>query len=278
MLRLIRIALVLAAHCVAANSVAANNNLFLPGDAFFPTELSQATLGRLQEQENGPYVFEYSTLGTFGMAFCGNAGYPRVAFADVDSQFVDNLSKAYSEIRKRTPRVLRELRRDKVTYEEVNPIKVLFYPAEFDLQRYKLGLRYNEHWVRDVVGVGHRPENVRLCCMVKEPDAVMLSWRDSTFVGAFDVVPPSDPQKSATQDPFGQQTVPKSVPVSIRGKVKAVVLMRESLDDYFSPRRSDYLPLRVVDSTRNELMTYKKGKWVTSAEADSDVSEDPFGN
>jgi hypothetical protein len=53
----------------------ANNNLFLPGDAFFPTELTADTLAELDGGGEEPPIFTYSNLGGYEGAFCGYAGY-----------------------------------------------------------------------------------------------------------------------------------------------------------------------------------------------------------
>src|SRR4051812_4982496 len=42
----------------------ANNNACLPGDAFFPTQLTEEGLGRVKASKDGP-IFDYSSLGGY---------------------------------------------------------------------------------------------------------------------------------------------------------------------------------------------------------------------
>ena len=86
----------------------ANNNLFLPGDAFFPTQLTKADLEGLQKAE-GHLKFEYSNLGGYGSAFCGYAGHSSAMLPVVDDSFAKNIAKAYARVREFEGRELIEV-------------------------------------------------------------------------------------------------------------------------------------------------------------------------
>lgn len=51
----------------------ANNNLFLPGDAFFPTELTKSKVAALRAAKTGDREFAYSKPAGNEGAFCGYA-------------------------------------------------------------------------------------------------------------------------------------------------------------------------------------------------------------
>jgi len=73
---------------VFSDAAFANNNLFLPGDAFFPTVLTADELGRLKADPDKPPVFEYSSFGGYEGAFCGYARFNRGRISDLDAAFI----------------------------------------------------------------------------------------------------------------------------------------------------------------------------------------------
>jgi hypothetical protein len=241
--------------CTLCELGLANNNLFLPGDAFFPTRLTEEDLGKLKADKDGP-IFEYSSLGGYQAAFCGYAGYERARFAKVDQEFIDNLKRAYRHVRKNyeQKKLLETDANGKKTVEETNGVGVLFYPPDFEFPKYKLGLQYNENWVDEVERFGHRQDQTRLCCLVDTGDAVMQSWRDSTVVAALEAELPDVKLKP----------VPATTePVIVHGPVKAFVVDSRPLVRYFDPRRKGHGDVSVlsVDSSGITEMTYKDGKW-----------------
>jgi len=253
----------LASACftLAISSAAmANNNFFLPGDAFFPTELTADDLSRLKADADNPYVFKYSNCGGYEMAFCGNAGYNRARIPGLNKAFVANLKKAYFRIRGYEDRQLVEHKDDdgKTTLIETNGMRVLFYPQFFQIPKFKIGLRYNDNWVTEVVKFRHSSRHIRLCCLVNDKDAVMESWRDSTDVAPLDVSLPKINLK---------QVLRTNAPVTINGRLKAIVLDSRPLTKYFHPE--DFVTsVLVVDSTGIIEVAYVDGKWVTEKDDD----------
>jgi hypothetical protein len=234
----------------------ANNNFFLPGDAFFPTRLTEEDLGQLQaDSKDGP-VFEYSSLGGYERAFCGYAGYERARFSNVDQRFIENLKRAYRHIRQNYERkTLLETDRDgKKSVEETNGVGVLFYPPEFEFPKYELGLQYNEKWVEEVEKFGHLRQSIRLCCLVKNADAVMQSWRDATAVAAL---------RAELPDVKLKPVPPTREPVIIRGLVKAFVVDSRPLVKYFDPPEDGVEDVSVlsVDSSGITEISYKDDEW-----------------
>jgi len=251
--------LVIAFWFVACNNCQtyANNNLFLPGDAYFPTELTADTIAKLATDKDR-HEFVYSSFGGYDGAFCGYAGYHRAKISSLDDAFIANLKSAYEQIREFEPRTLSEEKRDGKTYlRETNGIRVLFYDESFEFPKFALGLRYNENWVAETVKFGHQPRSVRLCCLLDDKDAIMVSWRDAELVDPLDVSLPEIELKPVPET---------DSPLTINGKIKAIVFGSTPLVDYFRP--SDGISFLIVDEKGITEMTYDgidDRKWKANA-------------
>lgn len=243
---------------VAGSVCVANNNLFLPGDAFFPTELTKADVEELQTVKTGDRKFLYSNYSNAGFG-CGFAGYSHAVIPGVDDQFAKNLASVYSIIRESEKRELIETKTDgKTELVETNGIRVLFYPPNFKFPKHRLGLRYNENWVAETVKFGHDRNHVRLCCLISDQDAVSQSWRDAELIPGLTVQLPDVPLKP----------VPKTKsPVVVRGPVKAIVIGSNTLKDLFQYNPDDYLTIYVVDSKGITELVYENGKWASAVPA-----------
>ena len=231
----------------------ANNNLFLPGDAFFPTVLTKADIDTLQSKKAGERTFAYSSLGGYEGAFCGYAGYANATIPSVDDAFARNLATAYQRIREYRPRLLEERTFDgKTKLVETNGIQVLFYPSAFEFPRHALGLRYNGNWVAECEKFGHRREHLRLCCLISDPEAVAVSWRDA------DLVPALKAKLPGVKAEPGEST---EAPVVVEGPVKAFVIESHSLKQLFRPEENAGASVFVVSSTGVTYLTYQAGDW-----------------
>lgn len=231
--------------------VCANDNLFLPGDAFFPTVLTKAKLEELAASDAATRTFEYSNFRGGGF-FCGYAGYNRAQFVHVDDEFIANLADVYKQIRSRQPRELREESVDgKTVLHETNGMRVLFYRSDFPYPGAELGLRYNENWVDEVVRSGHERQRVHLNCLVRDPEAVALSWRDASRYPGLAI---------RTPDVMLKPTPRTETPVVVTDGVKAIVVSTYDLDDFFQPTRQ-FLRLYIVDANKTEELHYDGEKW-----------------
>lgn len=213
------------AFTLSSARILANNNLFLPGDAFFPTVLTKADIEALQATKSAERTFRYSSFGGYEGAFCGYAGYANAKIPSVDDAFAKSLASVYERIRESQPRELIERTHEgKTELIETNGVRVLFYPPEFEFPRYHLGLRYNEKWVTEAVKFGHERKHLRLCCLIPSPDAIECEWRDA------ELVPPLKVQLPKVE----LNPVPETeTPVVVQGPVKAVVIGSYSLEDLF---------------------------------------------
>jgi hypothetical protein len=249
------------AACVSSCGVAfANNNLFLPGDSFFPTVLAAEKLGQLKADRDNPPIFEYSSLGGYEAAFCGYAGYQRAAFPKLDDAFISNLEAAYRRIREEIEeKQLVEIKRDdKTTLEETNGMRVLFYPRDFEFPKFQIGLRYNEKWVDEVLRFGHERRHARLCPLVDDANAVMESWRDATSVAAL----------RASLPEIKLKPVPATTePVTILDPVKAIALDSRPLIEYFRPDDDMAATVFIAYSSGIRELSHEDGTWVAKSTA-----------
>jgi hypothetical protein len=237
----------------AASAADANNNLFLPGDAFFPTELTEDSLKTL-EREGEKCTFRYSNFGAYDGAFCGYAGYSRAQIPAADAAFIANLRKAYTEIRKLENRQFVEVVIDgRKQLRETNGARALIYPESFEFPRFKIGLQYNENWVEEAVKFGHDTEHLRLCEFVSSKEAVGQSWRDSKKVGSFELTLPK-----VELHPLALV----EEPVIIKDIVKAIVVpARSNFDGYFRPIEHLAEPAFVVTSKKVVRWEYRDKEW-----------------
>lgn len=238
---------------VIPSACLANNNLFLPGDAFFPTVLTKSEISRLQSAKTGERRFAYSSFAGYDKAFCGYAGYLNATVPTVDDPFIANLAKVYARIRTFEGRTLYEQTEDgKTELIETNGIRVLLYPQEFEFPRHTLGLRYNEKWIAEVEKFGHRRSDIRLCCLIADPDAVERSWRDADLVPALKVTLPNVPLTPVPET---------EAPVVVQGSVKAIVIGSNTLKKLFRPSDDDAPTIYVVDSKGITELFLQDGKW-----------------
>jgi hypothetical protein len=238
--RVQRCVFLIVAIIALSASALANNNLFLPGDAYFPTVLTKHDIESLQRTKTDERTFVYSSFGGYEEAFCGYAGYKVANIPAVDDEFAKNLAKVYATIRKSFGRELLEKTSDgKTELIETNGIRVLFYPPEFKFPQHYLGLRYNENWVSEALEFGHKREHLRLCSLIADPDAMEISWRDA------DVVPPLKTQLPDVK----LQAVPETTdPIVVQGPVKAIVFGRHTLKELFLPTADDYQIVYIIDA------------------------------
>ena len=221
-----------------------NNNFFMPGDAFFPTSLTENELQVLADSDAQKHEFTYDSYRTWEGAFCGNAGFTSAACAKIDKRFVANLVKTYNLIREDYPKEIVEIKKDgDVKRTETNPIRVLFYRADFPYKslaagkapRAYLGIRYNENWVEESVKFGHSRHRVRMCSLIRHQKAPMICWRDSShFPGLQIEIPKRFNYRTALR-------ADSNTPVKIVDDIKAIVLPPEPLLEYFRFDTGSYL-------------------------------------
>ena len=257
----------------------ANNNYFLPGDSFFHTVLTEVVLVEMEKSKSP--VFKYNRPDHLNSFFCGYAGFEQLQVKDMSPAIKKNLTMLYRHLREAYPlqieliqetKLVRdasggfdnEVKTGKMLRREMNGFSMLFYNADFDADRYRLGLKYNENWVEQVVAFGHRQEHVQFEFFVREEEAILSDWRDCRLVKPLDVIsPPITKRRSSNPLP----------PITLKSKVRIFVLPEADFNAAFD--RSGF----VYEITETGVQIYgqgRGGKWKTrSYDEDLKVSPAP---
>ena len=254
MRQLLRTAFAIAAFSFFGTAVSiANNNLFLPGDAFFPTVLTKERIASMRATKSGARTFEYIAPDVEGVAMCGYAGYANATISSVDDAFAENLDRVYLKILGLRGRSLIERTENgKTTITEQGGMRVLFYPSDFDFQVNRIGLKYNENWVEESKKFGHEKEHISYSSLINQAEAVAISWRDASDVKGLQAKLPDVPL---------EPTPRMEVPVVVSEPVRAYVLGIGSLEEFFDPDEKALLTLYIVDSKGVEEWHHQLGEW-----------------
>lgn len=253
------LAIAIATPCLA------NNNFFLPGDACFHTRLTKVKIAALKKSKAAERTFDYAMMSGHGGYFCGYAGYKKATIPSVDDAFMKNLETAYATYRVSHPPEFREQTIDgKIERIETNGLVVLFYPADFDLEKWILGLQYNENWIDEVANFGHDRNHCLLNSQVNAAEAVAAAWRDSTKVPALNAKLPERKKVDDEDEEPVPDDEPEERPVIVQGKVKAVVLGHWTPTQLYEDAHEDGGPLgatvHVVDSESVTEYEVSKGR------------------
>ncbi|MCC9609017.1 hypothetical protein LOC68_07350 [Blastopirellula sp. JC732] len=255
-MRILQLLTPLALLLFAASYSRASNNYFMPGDAFFHVTVTEELLDSLEKRQP-PYVWDYSLRDTFEMAFCGYAGYEKATVEIADKQFLANLRKVYDDVRRYNAKEIREIRRDDGTRvtEETNGLHLFFYRDDFDLDDYRIALRYNENWRSECFKF---TSHARLCCFIDAAAAVEDDWRDGESVPGLNV-----------QFPQGEIQLGQAVtkPIVIPGKAKAIVLRGSELLNYYQRKKGSHI--YILDSEGATTRIAYDQRWLTEEEWNS---------
>lgn len=127
--------------------VSATNVKFMPGDAFFPSRLTKDVVEKLKNSAN-EFLLRHEPP-TSGGALCGYSGYSSIQITDVPKSWPDQMKEVYTALRYSFPRNITEIYDEagEIDYvDEANGFWILVYNKNFDFNRYRVGLRYNERW------------------------------------------------------------------------------------------------------------------------------------
>uniref|UniRef100_UPI00260BE51E hypothetical protein n=1 Tax=uncultured Gimesia sp. TaxID=1678688 RepID=UPI00260BE51E len=99
-----------------------------------------------------------------------------------------------------------------------------------DWQREKIGLKYNEGWLKDMNQFGYK--SGRYCPVIESADAIIASWAKGSSVPPLAVQLPDTPiRKYKTVD----------TPMIPTGRLKAVVLFDQKYKEYFNMKNNKQL-------------------------------------
>lgn len=79
----------------------ANNNYFIPGDAFFYFEIERAEWENFKNGETS--ILKYDRPDHLGFMLCGYAGYLNMDIAEIPAEFRDRLVQAVETMKKNLP-------------------------------------------------------------------------------------------------------------------------------------------------------------------------------
>ena len=187
---------VLAWLHLVSGSADATNVYFMPGDAFFHTRLTEEVVSGL---EAGSVTLTYRKPSPF--TFCGYAGFPRLQIEQMDPEMTQAFKKLYAGLRLQYPKQIQIMKTGVVdtvdVVTEVNGFHLLVYGRDFDVQRFRLALKYNENWHSPPVAAvgtqgwlimparGYDP-------FLKSYEAVVEDWRNAGNVAGLPVKVPKD--------------------------------------------------------------------------------------
>jgi hypothetical protein len=177
----------------------ATNVYFMPGDAFFHTRLTEDAVSSLAG-EAGTATLAYERPSPF--SFCGYAGFPSMQIQDMDPGTVRSFKELYADLRRQYPKQIQIMTTttdtgiDVVT-QEINGFHLLVYSSDFDVQRFRLALKYNEDWHSPpIAAVGTRGWLIMPARsydpFVKTHEAVVEDWRNAGNVPGLPVEVPKD--------------------------------------------------------------------------------------
>lgn len=192
-----------------ASQATANNNLFLPGDAFFYAEPNHEWFEKLATTDLPELTYQMPRNGTGGR-FCGYAGHDKLRLQNMSPEFRANLLKAYQELRARYPQRI-EVHQEatlkmvngklvpvgdsKKTRTEHNLVSMVIYNRSFDLEKFHPLFRYNENWADVAASFGHQRDHVAHDFFLEDVKSITDEWRDSPLVPPLKIVePPRDPK------------------------------------------------------------------------------------
>jgi len=254
----------------------ANNNYFLPGDSFFHTVLTEAVLTEIEKSKSP--IFQYHRPDHLDFYLCGYAGFDQLQVKEMPPSIKKHLGMLYRHLRGSHPLRIElvpetkwvrkeeagdvEVKTGKMLRRELNGFSMFFYNADFDANRHRLGLKYNENWLEEVVAFGHSREHAQFEFFVREEKAILTDWRDCRSVKALQVIaPPIERRRSSNPLP----------PVTLKSKVRIFVLPDRKFTAAFN--RSEY----IYEVTEAGVQIYgpgAAGKWKTRS-YDEDLKTEP---
>ena len=248
------------------NASSANNNFFLPGDSFFHTVLTEAVLADMEKSKSP--VFQYNRPDHLDFFFCGYAGFEQLQVKEMSPATKKNLQTLYQQLREEYPLRIelvqetkfvpgdlgdKEVKTGKILRRELNGFSMFFYNADFDANRYRLALKYNENWLEEVVAFGHSREHAQFEFFVREEKAILSDWRDCRLVKPLDVTSPPPPiKKRRSSNPLP--------PITLKSKVRIFILPEGKFSSAFN--RRDF----IYEITEAGVQLYgpgRGGKWKT---------------
>ena len=172
-----------------AGPLIANNNYYLPGDAFFYFEIDQSEWEELQRDRLSSV--RYDRPSHLPVAFCGYAGYLNLDLTKLSDEQWKRLKDSIREVKKAYPSKIIEKEGfsgfgKTKTKEEINKIRIFVYNKTIDFSKHRIGLKYNESWPNWAEKIGHRREHFQFDFFVASARGITESWRMGSVVESLD--------------------------------------------------------------------------------------------
>ncbi|MBX3440780.1 MAG: hypothetical protein KF774_00135 [Planctomyces sp.] len=258
------VALCMAAALFGGIELGAAELKFAPGDAYFRSSLSAEDIARIKGlADRGETTLRMAyAVDLRDAAFSGSAGFSQIEIDDA-SDVMQSLCRAYGEIRATHPRVVAESvdEAGEMSSVERNPLRAFIYNADTDWSTTRIGLRYNEDWVR-FREIGAQGPSRGVGAIVSEPQSFVRTyssiaeeWKKSSRIDGLKVAVPENVAWAVAGETI-------EVPVRINAKdVSIVVLCRSRGVAYFEKRPGAEWVL--INGQTSEWMTWdEEGKVV----------------
>ncbi|MEM9412917.1 MAG: hypothetical protein AAGA30_17530 [Planctomycetota bacterium] len=173
----------------------ANNNYFIPGDAFYYFEISQAEWDEFKKGSLSTWA--YDRPDHLPLMLCGYAGYRNMDVSDLPNDYRKRFIEAVERMKKQFPTRVEKIQEDGLFNQKVrrsiekNQIRIFVYNKEFDFTKHRIGLKYNETWPEMGPRLGHAKEHFQFDFFVNTPKAIAESWRMGSNVKGLQVELPA---------------------------------------------------------------------------------------
>lgn len=168
---------------------------FLPGDAFFACSLGERHLSSSFKDGN---IAEFTYRPPFNCAALGgHVGFWNIQIKEVSPHVASEIRDLYLYLRTRGGyRKQEEIRHSSdgsPTKIELNPFTMFVVNRSFSIDKFRVGIKYNEDWSKTVIGgFNDAPLPAMYCSFVTGDAAVIEDWRNSTNVKPLNAKLPED--------------------------------------------------------------------------------------
>lgn len=245
----------------------AQNPEFVPGDAFFYSEITHEFVGKLAGNKiTFTHVDSVENFGSF-------YGFNRLRINNVPDKAISDLQLLYSDLREFNSRELLELKKrdGSIEIREMNPFPLLIYNADVDWEKQRIGMRLNENW-KDVPPEALSKDTQRYKSWNLFGKNTAPTHRVyHSFVQNYEAVK-WDIRFAEWHDPL-KVTVPKDIAWAIHGPrittpvecefedVQLIVLTSNNLNKYF--RRNRYYRFYSIDKDGISVHAWRNGQHVS---------------
>ena len=232
----------------------ANNNYFIPGDAFFYFEIEQS---EWEDFKTGKLsTLDYDRPDDLPFMLCGYAGYQKLDIAKLPKEYRARLVRAVETMKEKYPTKIMEIDHGEPKFfgspsgiekKEINKIRIFVYNQAFDFAKFRVGLKYNESWPESAIALGHQKNHFQFDFFISTPKGITESWRRGSDVKPLDVkLPPLEKGFVKTPMKFNPD------------KIKFLVAPPKSLESLCFPPRDSALECIVVSSNGVQTLTVDK--------------------